>query len=231
MRAVPRTARPAYWRAWVLAGLIAVAACGAPHHAAGSAISASPSTAATAVTTGVSSRTLGYVFPVAGCSARYGRSHHDYPATDIFAARGCSYVAPVAGTIDEVSAVDTWSPRKNAGASRGGLSVSIIGVDGVRYYASHLDRIASGVRRGVKVTAGQRLGLVGDSGDARGRGTHVHFGISWPTAAGIWWVRRGEVYPWPYLDAWRAGRSLSPSAAVISLKRRMGTVPRCRVDC
>src|SRR5689334_15521866 len=36
-----------------------------------------------------------YVFPVQGCSVSYGHSHHDYPATDIFAARGCKVVSPV----------------------------------------------------------------------------------------------------------------------------------------
>src|SRR5438270_13644224 len=33
-----------------------------------------------------------YAFPVR-CSVSYGHSHHDYPATDIFAARGCPVVA------------------------------------------------------------------------------------------------------------------------------------------
>jgi murein DD-endopeptidase MepM/ murein hydrolase activator NlpD len=170
-----------------------------------------------------------YAFPVRGCSVSYGHSHHDYPATDIFAARGCSVVSPVTGTIDEVSAVDRWSSATNDGATRGGLSFSVIGVDGVRYYGSHLNTVL--VHPGQHVTAGQKVGTVGNTGDARGIATHLHFGLSWPTRHGIWWVRRGELYPWPYLDSWRAGGSRSPAAAVAALHRRMGDVPPCNVDC
>ena len=68
----------------------------------------------------------------------YGRSHHDYPATDIFAARGCTVVAPVTGRVDEVSTVDRWSSSTDRGADRGGRFFSIVGDDGVRYYGSHL---------------------------------------------------------------------------------------------
>ncbi len=174
---------------------------------------------------------VSYVFPIAGCRVSYGHVHHDYPATDIFASRGCAFVAPVGGRIDEVTTVDTWSAATNTGDTRGGLSVSVVGADGVRYYGSHLQNVAPGIRTGVTVRAGQLLGRVGDSGDARGVGTHLHFGISWPTPQGIWWVRRGEVYPWPYLDAWLRGRQLSPVDAVKATELRTGEVPRCRADC
>ena len=110
-----------------------------------------------------------YTFPVrCASSISYGHSHHDYPATDIFAAKGCSVVAPVSGYVDEVSLVDTWSSSTNLGAARGGLSFSIIGNDGVRYYGSHLSAIQPGIRPGVRVVVGQLIGKVGNSGDARG---------------------------------------------------------------
>jgi peptidoglycan LD-endopeptidase LytH len=65
-------------------------------------------------------------------------AHHDYPATDILAKKGmCRFVAPTSGVIDEVNAVDKYSWKNNNGAIRGGLSVSMIGDDGVRYYGSH----------------------------------------------------------------------------------------------
>jgi murein DD-endopeptidase MepM/ murein hydrolase activator NlpD len=172
-----------------------------------------------------------YRFPVTGCSVSYGPYHHDYPATDVFAARGCSFVAVVAGTVDEVTYVDRWNPKVNSGATRGGLSVSIVGVDGVRYYGSHLSAIAPGIAPGVAVRAGQLLGRVGDSGDARGVGTHVHFGVSWPTRPGVWWVRRGMVSPYAYLNSWRRGGNASPRAAVARLHRDDGDVPPCRADC
>ncbi|MDX6288115.1 MAG: peptidoglycan LD-endopeptidase LytH [Frankiales bacterium] len=172
-----------------------------------------------------------YDFPIAGCSTSYGHSHHDYPATDIFAARNCRFVAPTNGVVDEVSYTDNWNSSTNKGADRGGRSVSIVGSDGVRYYGSHLQKVASGIRPGVRVTVGQLLGYVGDSGSARGTGTHLHFGLSWPTGPGVWWVRRGEVYPWPYLDSWKAGGNRSPAAAVAAEHRRQGDTPSCTSYC
>jgi murein DD-endopeptidase MepM/ murein hydrolase activator NlpD len=172
-----------------------------------------------------------HVFPLE-CKQRvhYGHVHHDYAATDMFAPVGCPFVAPVDGVVDEVSTTDRWSPRTNRGADRGGRSVSVVGVDGVRYYGSHLSAVASGIRPGVRVHEGQLLGNVGRSGDARGGASHLHFGISWPTKHGEWWVRRGEVYPWPYLDAWRAGRNKSPARAVAAKHAEVGD-RGCTVDC
>jgi peptidoglycan LD-endopeptidase LytH len=171
-----------------------------------------------------------YVFPLRCSGVSYGHSHHDYPATDMVAPVGCPIVSPVDGVVSEVSTVDTWSSSSNLGATRGGLSFSIVGVDGVRYYGSHLSVLNSTIRPGVHVRAGQSIGQVGRSGDARGGPSHMHFGISWPTGPGIWWVRRGELYPWPYLDAWRAGVMRSPGAAVRSLHRIVGD-HGCTVDC
>ena len=173
-----------------------------------------------------------YRFPVAGCRVDYGRTHHDYPATDIFAARGCAFVAPVDGRVDEVATADRWSPTSDRGADRGGRAVSLVGVDGVRYYGSHLQSVAAGIRPGVRVRAGQLLGRVGNSGSARVTAVHLHFGISWPTPPGVWWLRRGVVYPWRYLDSWRAGGDLSPARAVRAARAEAGReVPPCRAGC
>ncbi len=170
-----------------------------------------------------------HAFPIRGCSVSYAHSHHDYPATDIFAARGCIVVAPMTGRVDEVSTVDRWSSSTNIGSQRGGLSFAIVGNDGVRYYGSHLSVVS--VRVGQRVTAGQVIGAVGNTGDSRGIAPHLHFGLSWPTRAGIWWVRRGEVYPWSYLDSWRSGGNASPVASVAAAHRRQGDVPACRAEC
>jgi murein DD-endopeptidase MepM/ murein hydrolase activator NlpD len=166
-----------------------------------------------------------YIFPVAGCEVNYARAHHDYPATDILAKAGCAFVAPIDGVIDEVNRVDTWSGKVNAGITRGGLSVSLIGVDGVRYYGSHLRSIYKTIEPGLVVKAGQRLGSVGATGSARGTSPHLHFGISWPTPSDTWWVRRGAVLPWKYLDAWKAGKDLSPAKAVAAALKKAGEVP------
>jgi peptidoglycan LD-endopeptidase LytH len=122
------------------------------------------------------SRTARYVFPVRGCRASYGHGHPYYPATDIFTDRGCRFVAPTDGAVDEVSRVDRWDTSSDRGADRGGLSVSVIGMDGVRYYGSHLQSIAPGIVPGARVRAGQLLGRIDNSGDARTTPTHVHFG-------------------------------------------------------
>ena len=167
-----------------------------------------------------------YIFPIDGCKTTYSRAHHDYPATDILTKKGCHFVAPTSGVIDEVNAVDTYSWKNNDGAIRGGLSISIIGDDGVRYYGSHFSKIYKKVVPGYQVAAGELLALVGTSGDAAGLAPHVHFGISWPTKAGIWWVRRGEIYPWRYLDAWKAGKDLSPAKEVFAKLRKVGEVPK-----
>jgi peptidoglycan LD-endopeptidase LytH len=173
-----------------------------------------------------------YRFPVAGCRVDYGRSHHDYPATDLFAARGCAFVAPVDGRVDEVTTADRWSAASDRGAERGGRSVSMVGVDGVRYYGSHLEAIAAGIAPGVRVRAGRLLGRVGNSGSARATAVHLHFGISWPTRPGVWWVRRGVLYPWRYLDSWRAGGNLSPARAVRAARAAAGReVPPCQARC
>jgi murein DD-endopeptidase MepM/ murein hydrolase activator NlpD len=160
----------------------------------------------------------------------YGRSHHDYPATDIFAPAGCLVLSPVDGIVDEVTVVDTWDPKTDNGASRGGVSFSVVGFDGVRYYGSHLGDLAGGVAPGARVRAGQVVGTVGRTGNARGTAPHLHFGISWPGGPGQWWVRRGEVAPAPYLDAWRRGVMTSPAAAVAARHAQLGDHP-CTVDC
>jgi len=202
-----------------------------------------PATSSASGPAGASSQTTqttarqgaGYVFPVqplASCEVSYGHFHHDYPATDIFAKRGCRFVAPTDGTVTEVARTDRWDPSSDRGADRGGRSVAMVGADGVRYYGSHLELVAAGIEPGAPVRAGQPLGLIDNSGDARGVPTHLHFGISWPTRTGIWWVRRGMVYPWPYLDSWRAGGNRSPARAVRAALAEAGTAePPCQSGC
>ena len=166
-----------------------------------------------------------YVFPVADCTVNYAHAHHDYAATDILAKKGCKFVAPINGVVDEVNRTDLWSGKTNLGIDRGGLYVSIIGDDGVRYYGSHLRTIPASIQPGVLVLAGRLLGTVGTTGSARGTASHLHFGISWPTPADTWWVRRGEVLPWKYLDAWKKGKDLSPVKEVNARKLKVGEIP------
>ena len=166
-----------------------------------------------------------YLFPVADCTVNYAHAHHDYAATDILAKAGCKFIAPINGVVDEVNRIDSWSGKTNLGIDRGGLYVSIVGSDGVRYYGSHLRSIPASIEPGVVVVAGRLLGSIGATGSARGTSPHLHFGISWPTPADTWWVRRGEVLPWKYLDAWKKGKDLSPVKEVNARKLKVGEIP------
>ena len=168
-----------------------------------------------------------YIFPVADCAVNYARAHHDYAATDILAKKGCKFVSPVNGVVDEVNRTDLWSGKTNLGIDRGGLYVSVIGQDGIRYYGSHLMSVVPSIQPGVTVKAGQLLGKVGATGSARGTSPHLHFGISWPTPSqpNVWWVRRGVVLPWKYLDAWKSGKDLSPAKAVAAALTKNGEIP------
>jgi murein DD-endopeptidase MepM/ murein hydrolase activator NlpD len=176
-------------------------------------------------------RVLRYVFPIAGCRADYGRTHHDYPAADIFAKPGCRFVSPVDGRVDEIARTDRWNPKTNRGDARGGMSVSVVGVDGVRYYGAHLSSVAASIRPGTTVRAGQELGRTGHSGSARYTDPHLHFGLSWPTAPNQWWIRRGVVAPQPFLDAWRSGRNVSPAAKVRQARASYGPATHCEAYC
>ena len=169
-----------------------------------------------------------FVFPVVG-HYTYAHTHHDYPATDIMAACGSQVRAVTSGVILEVTRVDKWTASVNAGATRGGLSVSIKGDDGVRYYGSHFESINKNIQPGVRVTAGEPLGRVGETGDASA--CHLHFGLS-PVCRGVgdWWIQRGVIWPWPYFDSWRSGGDKSPVAEIAAWLKKNGCPSHALVD-
>lgn len=152
-----------------------------------------------------------YVFPVSSTGdITYGSEHHDYPATDIFCPPGSIFRAVTDGVVDHISTTDTWDQAVNDPETRGGLSVAIIGDDGIRYYGSHLSAIAEGLSVGQRVKTRQTLGYTGDTGNARVTPPHVHFGISRPTTADDWATRRGEISPYLYLRLWERGDAMVP---------------------
>jgi murein DD-endopeptidase MepM/ murein hydrolase activator NlpD len=152
-----------------------------------------------------------YSVPVVG-HTEWGRTHSEYAATDVFAACGSAIVAPVNGVVLESRRVNSYDAAVDNPATRGGRSVSILGDDGVRYYLAHFESIDAGIEPGVRVAAGQSLGRMGRTG--RASACHLHFGISPPCPGKEWPVRRGVVWPRPYLDDWRAGGQLSPADEV-----------------
>lgn len=189
-----------------------------PNHLAPDPASASSSSVAAVPSLAVAPT---YFFPVVAANATYARTHHDYPAADVIAPCNSKVVAVTDGVILEVSRQDAYSTAADDGALRGGLFVSLLGDDGVRYYGSHFRSIQSGVNAGVRVRAGDQIGLVGDSGDASV--CHLHFGISPPcSGTGDWWVRRGAIWPAPYLDAWRKKTSTSPAPEITTWSKAHG---------
>ncbi len=87
-----------------------------------------------------------------------GRSH---AGNDIFAPRGTPVIAPVSGDVDIAT------------GSIGGRQFRLTAPDGTKWYGSHLaDFGATG-----KVAAGDVIGYVGDSGNARGSRPHLHFEV------------------------------------------------------
>ena len=170
-------------------------------------------TTTTAPSTTLPPAPITYRLPLGdGVALSYGRDHHDYPAADIFADCGSPVVAPVRGVLLEVRPADRWDEATDNPATRGGMSVSMLGDDNVRYYVAHLAAIDTGLAVGDRVDAGRYLGDVGATG--RASGCHLHFGIS-PLCDGTEWkVRRGVIWPQQYLDAWRSGEQASPVTEV-----------------
>ncbi len=87
-----------------------------------------------------------------------GRRHE---GTDMLAPRGTPIVAPVAGVV------------KRSSSATGGLTFNLSGNDGFTYVGMHLSAYG-GVD--ATVTAGDLVGYVGDSGNAKGT-NHLHFEI------------------------------------------------------
>jgi peptidoglycan LD-endopeptidase LytH len=154
-----------------------------------------------------------HAFPIGvGVNASYAHTHGEYPATDVFADCGTEVHAMATGVVQHVRRVDDYDKKTDNPALRGGKSVSVVGLDGVRYYTSHLDRIDVSV--GQSVSAGDVLGTIGITGDSQA--CHTHVGISLLCPSTEWSVRRGVIWPWPYLDAWRKGQQRSPVTEIRS---------------
>jgi LysM repeat protein len=103
-----------------------------------------------------------------------GRFHE---GNDLFAARGAPAVAVVTGTaVQRVGVL-------------GGNQVKLLADDGTYYYYTHLDRFGAGGR----VSAGTVVGYVGNTGNAAGGPTHIHFEVHPGGGA--------AVNPFPLVDA------------------------------
>jgi murein DD-endopeptidase MepM/ murein hydrolase activator NlpD len=88
------------------------------------------------------------------------RSGHRHQGVDMMAARGVPTVAPVSGVVEHDE------------STSGGLAWYVHGDDGNTYFGAHL----SGYENGTGwVEAGTVIGYVGNTGNASGGATHLHF--------------------------------------------------------
>jgi murein DD-endopeptidase MepM/ murein hydrolase activator NlpD len=108
-----------------------------------------------------------------------GRTHQ---GNDIFADRGTPIVAINDGVVIRTN-------RSDSGL--GGLAVTYRTDDGSEWYNAHLDTVAPGIEKGVRVTRGQTVGTVGNTGNARTTPPHNHIGRRY---GGSW------VNPWPTIS-------------------------------
>lgn len=104
-----------------------------------------------------------------------GRRHK---GVDILAPRGTAIYAYEGGTITRAT-----------NSSVGGISIYLRGASGNLYYYTHLQGYVSGMRAGMRVSAGQHIAFNGDTGNARGT-PHLHFEVM-PGGG-------GNVNPYPY---------------------------------
>ncbi len=96
------------------------------------------------------------------------RSQGSHEGNDIMSPRGTPVVAVADGTIKRLTRVET---------GLGGVWIWLMDTAGNEYYYAHLNDIVAGLDAGSKVTAGQQIGTVGNTGDARFGAAHLHFEI------------------------------------------------------
>jgi hypothetical protein len=118
------------------------------------------------------------VFPLPGYTGTI--APHGAPdlvgGSDIFATVGTPIVSVASGTVDFIS---TQSTAPNSG----GNAIGIKGLDGLNYYYAHMLN-APALVQGQQVLAGQQLGQVDNSGNAKTTPSHLHIGIGYGITEG-----------------------------------------------
>jgi murein DD-endopeptidase MepM/ murein hydrolase activator NlpD len=94
-----------------------------------------------------------------------------HEGTDVFAPTGTPVVAVTDGVVSRMSTVDRYNGRTGFG----GITVTYERGD-ERFYNAHLDAIHPDMAIGHEVEAGDVIGWVGRTGNARGTPPHLHLG-------------------------------------------------------
>ncbi len=173
-------------------------------------------------------RVVDITFPVAG-DVRYSNDYHAdrgggtriHQATDIMGRKLQPLHAAVDGEICYINGVDEPMPSW-------GYSITLCGDDGLDYRYIHINNdspgtddglggpewaYAPGIRKGVRVSRGQWVAYMGDSGNAEGTPPHLHFEI----------FDRDMVDPELAREKYKQGR-LNPFASLQEARRR-GDLP------
>ncbi|MGM8887834.1 M23 family metallopeptidase [Psychrobacter sp. 1U2] len=111
-----------------------------------------------------------------GAARSQGRTHE---GIDIFAPRGTPVQSTTQGIVSKVG--------EN---TLGGRVVMVVGPGGAGHYYAHLEDYAD-ITPNDWVNAGDIIGYVGDSGNAKGTPPHVHYGI---------YISGSAVNPYPLLQ-------------------------------
>lgn len=110
-----------------------------------------------------------YVFPVQGFTGQVELHHNTSThAADLFGTIGTPILAMTSGTVVSVGVNDKL----------GGNNVTYLGDDGKTYYNAHM-RDKPLVSAAQRLAAGQTIGLLGDTGNAKGTTPHLHIGIGY----------------------------------------------------
>lgn len=112
-----------------------------------------------------------------GAARSEGRKHE---GVDIFAKRGTPVLSTTSGIVSQIG-------HNNLG----GQVIWILGPGLSRHYYAHLDAYAEQIREGDWIEAGDIIGYVGNSGNARSTPPHLHYGI--------YLAGQGAINPYPYL--------------------------------
>ncbi len=114
---------------------------------------------------------------------------HLHQAIDIMAPEGTSVVAAAPGTIERLYQ-----------SAAGGTTIYLRSNDRrLIYYYAHLQAYAPGLKEGQQIKRGQRIGLVGSTGNADAEAPHLHFAILATNPDAEWWEPSTPLNPYPLL--------------------------------
>jgi len=112
------------------------------------------------------------VYPSYGDPRSGGRVHI---GIDIMAERGTPVRPAAPGYV-----------LRTTDSARGGISVTLVGDGGVRYFYTHFDALPEGLEAGRFVDLDTVIGYVGNTGNAAATAPHLHFEVHVPGQVEAW---------------------------------------------